>query len=179
MDGTVGEIRLFAAGFAPKNWSYCNGSLIAIRSNTALFSILGTVYGGDGKTTFGLPNLAGRVALGVGQGPGLSTYTAGDIAGVNSVTLTIAEIPPHTHASSGTVIVPAYSDEGDTNVPTGNVLAAKATMYSTVGGDAFLKPAPFNVTTGVFGNGQPLSLNQPSLGMNYIICMFGTFPQRQ
>lgn len=179
MDGTVGEIRLFAAGFAPKNWSYCNGSLIAIRSNTALFSILGTVYGGDGKTTFGLPNLAGRVALGTGQGPGLSYYDAGSMSGVNSVTLTIAEIPPHIHTSTASVIVPAYSDEGDTNVPTGNVLAAKSTMFSTGGGDTALKPVPFSVTTGLFGNGQPLSLNQPSLGMNYIICMFGTFPQRQ
>lgn len=179
MDGTVGEIRLFAATFAPKNWSYCNGSLIAIRSNTALFSILGTVYGGDGTTTFGLPNLAGRVALGVGQGPGLSYYTAGEMSGANSVNLTIAEIPPHTHASSGTVLVPAYSDEGDTNVPTGNVLSAKSTMFSTGDGDTALKPVPFIVTTGVVGNGQPLSLNQPSLGMNYIICMFGTFPQRQ
>lgn len=179
MDGTVGEIRLFAAGFAPKNWSYCNGSLIAIRSNTALFSILGTVYGGDGKTTFGLPNLAGRVALGVGQGPGLSYYAAGEMSGANSVTLTIAEIPPHIHGSSGNVIVPAYSDEGDTNVPTGNILAAKSTMYSTGGGDTNLKPVSFSVATGIFGNNQPLPLNQPSLGMNYIICMFGTFPQRQ
>jgi len=179
MDGTVGEIRLFSASYAPKNWSYCNGSLIAIRSNTALFSILGTSYGGDGTTTFGLPNLAGRVALGVGQGPGLSNYVIGEMSGANNITLTIAEIPPHTHASSGTVLVPAYSDEGDTNVPTGNVLAAKATMFSTVGADTALKPVAFNVTTALTGNGQPLSLNQPSLGMNYIICMFGTFPQRQ
>lgn len=180
MEGTIGEIRLFAAAFAPLNWSYCDGSLIAIRSNTALFSILGTVYGGDGKTTFGLPNLKGRVALGNGQGPGLSFYSLGQSGGANNVTLTIAEIPPHTHTATGNVTVPAYSDEGDTNVPTGNVLAAKGTMYSTVGGDTTLKATPtFPVTTGLAGNGQPLSLNQPSLGMNYIICMYGNFPQRQ
>lgn len=179
MEGTIGEIRLFAASFAPKNWSYCNGALIQIRSNTALFSILGTTYGGDGRTTFGLPDLKGRVALGAGQAPGLSFYNLGEMGGANSVTLTIAEIPPHTHVANGNVTVTAFSDEGNSNVPTGNILAAKSTMYSTAGGDTNLKPVPFDVTTGFSGNGQPLSLNQPSLGMNYVICLFGAFPPRQ
>lgn len=180
MEGTVGEIRLFAATFAPSNWSYCDGKLIAIRSNTALFSILGTTYGGDGQVTFGLPDLKGRVALGVGQGPGLSFYNLGESGGANSVTLTVNELPPHNHVAAASVSVPAYSDEGDTDVPTGHVLAAKTGMFNTTGGDTNMKAsAPFNVTTSFTANGgQPLSLNQPSLGMNYLICLFGEFPRR-
>ncbi|SNR47376.1 phage tail protein [Flavobacterium sp. ov086] len=178
MEGTIGEIRLFAGSFAPRNWSYCNGNLIAIQSNTALFSILGTYYGGNGTTSFGLPDLRGRVALGNGQGPGLSDYSLGDMAGASSISLTVAEIPPHTHISTANIAVPAYSDEGDANTPTGNVLAAKASMFSTGGVDTNLKPIPYPVTVSLAGNGQPLGLNQPSIGMNYIICMYGNFPSR-
>jgi microcystin-dependent protein len=178
MEGTVGEIRLFAGSYAPKNWSFCNGVLIAIQSNTALFSILGTNYGGDGSRTFGLPDLRGRVALGNGQGPGLSDYSLGEMAGASSITLTIAQIPPHTHISTANIAVPAYSDEGDTATPNGNVLAAKAGMFSTEGIDTSLKAIPYPVAVGLTGNNIPLQLNQPSLGMNYIICLFGEFPQR-
>jgi len=178
MDGTIGEIRLFATSFAPRNWSYCDGSIIQIRSNTALFAILGTTYGGDGQTTFALPDLKGRVALGNGQGPGLSSYTLGQKSGANSVTLTTAQIPPHTHISSATIAIPAYSDEGDVNTPAGNVLAAKSGMFSNAGVDTALKPAPYSVAVSVTGNNQPLQLSQPSIGMNYIICMFGDFPPR-
>lgn len=178
MEGTIGEIRLFAASFAPKNWSYCNGALIPIQSNSALFSILGTYYGGNGTTTFALPDLRGRVALGPGQGPGLSDYSLGEMAGSSSINLTIAEIPPHTHVSSANIAVPAYSDEGDAATPNGNVLAAKSGMFSTEGVDTTLKPIPYPVAVSITGNNQPLGLNQPSIGMNYIICMFGDFPQR-
>ncbi|TPG40840.1 phage tail protein [Flavobacterium pectinovorum] len=178
MEGTIGEIRLFAGNFAPRNWSYCNGALVAIQSNTALFSILGTYYGGNGTTSFGLPDLRGRVALGAGLGPGLSDYSIGDIAGSSSITLTTAEIPPHTHISSANVVVSAYSDEGDVNTPNGNVLAAKTGMFSSGGADTSLKPIPYPVAVSLAGNNQPLQLNQPSIGMNYIICMYGAFPYR-
>ncbi|MDX6183220.1 tail fiber protein [Flavobacterium sp. Fl-77] len=179
MEGTIGEIRLFAATFAPRDWSYCDGSLIQIRSNTALFSILGTNYGGDGQNTFALPDLRGRTALGTGQGPGLSYYALGQKSGVNNVTLTNAQLPSHTHVCTSNVTISAYSDEGDSNSPTGNVLAAKAAMYSTIAGDTAMKAAPFSVAVSVAGSSQPLPLNQPSLGLNYIICMFGIFPSRQ
>ncbi|MBE8728301.1 phage tail protein [Flavobacterium hungaricum] len=178
MEGTVGEIRLFAGGFAPKNWAYCNGALIQIRSNTALFSILGTTYGGNGSTTFGLPNLAGRAAVGAGQGPGLSNYDLGQSAGAVSVTLNTTQIPPHTHVSSAVISLPAYSDEGNAATPAGNVLASRAGMFSTLAVDTVMKGAPYTVAVSVTGNNVPLPLSQPSLGMNYIICMFGIFPSR-
>jgi len=178
MEGTVGEIRLFAANFAPRNWAFCNGSLLQIRSNTALFSILGTYYGGDGRTTFGLPDLRGRVVLGAGQSPGLSFYDQGQIGGTSSVTLSEANLPPHTHISTAAVSLPAYSDEGNADTPSGNILASKASMYSDEVGDSKMKPTTYPVTVNFSGSGNPLPLNQPSLGMNYIVCMFGEFPQR-
>lgn len=178
MDGTIGEIRLFAANFAPRNWQYCNGMLLAIRSNTALFSLFGTVYGGDGVTTFGLPNLAGRSAVGVGQGPGLSYYQQGEMIGANSVTLTMQNLPAHTHSVSGSVVIPAYSDEGDSGTPAGNVLAAKPAMYSDQGSDSTTRTLPLALQIGTAGSGNALTLVQPSLGMNYIVCLYGVFPQR-
>ncbi|RZJ88572.1 MAG: phage tail protein [Chryseobacterium sp.] len=178
MDGTIGEIRLFAAGFVPKNWSYCNGSLLAIRSNTALFSILGTTYGGDGMTTFAVPNLAGRSAVGAGQGSGLSYYSLGDIPGTNSVPLTVMNLPAHTHTAAGSIVIPAYSEEGDSGTPSNNVLAAKGSMYSTQPSDSTTLPIPLSLQVGVAGGTTPLGITQPSLGMNYIICMYGEFPMR-
>ncbi|OUD34624.1 phage tail protein [Flavobacterium sp. FPG59] len=181
MEGTIGEIRLFAATFAPKNWSYCDGSLIQIRSNTALFSILGTNYGGDGQNTFALPDLKGRTALGAGQGqePGLSYYALGQKSGFNSVSLNNNQLAPHTHTCVSNVVIPAYSDEGNSNSPSGNVLAAKSAMYSSVAGDTSMKATPFNVVVSATGNNLPLSINQPSIGLNYIICLYGIFPSRQ
>ncbi len=178
MDGTIGEIRLFAANFAPKSWQYCNGALLAIRSNTALFSLLGTTYGGDGVTTFGLPNLAGRSAVGVGQGPGLSYYDLGEMTGTNSVTLTMANLPAHTHVLSGNVVIPAYSDEGDSGTPANNILASKASMYSNQGTDSTTRPVPLSLQVGISGGNNALTLVQPSLGMNYIICLYGVYPSR-
>lgn len=178
MEGTIGEIRLFAANFAPRDWSYCNGALIAIRTNTALFSILGTTYGGDGKVTFGLPNLSGRSAVGAGQGPGLSYYDLGETTGTNNTTLTIANLPPHTHTAGGNIVIPAYSEEGNSASPTGNVLASKGAMYSTLPSDSSTLATPLNIQVGVAGGSAPVNITQPSLGMNYIICMYGVFPSR-
>ncbi|MDR6517328.1 phage tail protein [Chryseobacterium camelliae] len=178
MDGTIGEIRLFAANFAPRNWQYCNGMLLAIRSNTALFSLFGTVYGGDGVTTFGLPNLAGRSAVGVGQASGLSYYQQGKLYGTNSVTLTMQNLPAHTHTVSGNVVIPAYSDEGDSGTPANNVLAAKSAMYSDQGSDSTTRTMPLALQIGTAGSSDALTFVQPSLGMNYIVCLYGVFPQR-
>jgi len=178
MDGTIGEIRLFAANFAPKYWGYCDGSLLAIRSNTALFAILGTTYGGDGKTTFGLPNLMGRSAVGAGQGPGLSYYNLGESAGANTVTLNMTNLPAHTHVATGSIVIPAFSEEGDSGSPSNNVLASKPSMYSSQGSDSTTKPIPLSLQIGTAGGNTPLSINQPSIGINYIICMMGIFPQR-
>ena len=178
MEGTIGEIRLFAGSFAPANWAYCTGAIIQIRSNTALFSILGTTYGGNGTVTFALPDLAGRTALGAGQGQGLSLYSLGEQAGAASVTLNVTQIPPHTHVSSAVIKIPAYADEGNVDTPTNNVLASKPNMFSNSATDTTMKATTYNVNVGPTGTNVPLSLNQPTIGMNYIICMFGIFPSR-
>jgi microcystin-dependent protein len=178
MEGYVGEIRHFAANFAPRNWAFCMGQIVAIQSNTALFSLIGTTYGGNGSSTFQLPNLGGRVAVGVGQGPGLSDYFLGEIGGVNAVSLNSTQLPPHTHTSVATVTVPSYGDDGDVSTPDGNTLAAKPKMYSTQAGDDSMKEISFNVSTSIAGQGQPISVTQPTIGMNYIICLVGIFPAR-
>ncbi len=178
MEGTIGEIRLFAASFAPREWSFCNGGLIPISSNTALFSVLGTTYGGDGIKTFALPNLNGRTAIGAGHAPGLSPYPLGQISGASTLTLTAANLPPHTHETSAAVALPVYSESGNANTPSGNILAAKANMYSREAPDTSLVPASFNVQIAGSGNSIPLNITQPYLGMNYIICLYGQYPQR-
>lgn len=178
MEGTIGEIRLFAATFAPTDWAYCNGSILAIRSYTALFAILGTTYGGDGRVTFGLPNLAGRSALGAGQGPGLSHYDLGETKGVNAVTLNVSNLPVHTHTATGTIAIPASSQDGDSDTPSNNMVAAKDSMYTSQAGDSSTKPTALTLQVGVSGENIPLKINQPSLGMNYIICLYGVFPPR-
>lgn len=177
MEGTIGEIRLFAASFAPRSWWYCDGTLLPIRSNTALYSILGTTYGGDGVSTFGLPNLIGRSVVGQGQGP-VTYYNLGVVMGSNTVGLTMANLPPHTHAVSGGVMIPASSKPGDSGVPTNNILASKDGMYSTEPGDSTTKSAPMTLQVGVAGSSNPISIMQASMGMNYIICLAGDFPAR-
>ncbi|KAF2339702.1 phage tail protein [Flavobacterium nitrogenifigens] len=178
MEGTVGEIRHFAANFVPRSWASCNGQILPIQRYTALFSIIGTVYGGNGSTTFGLPDFVGRVAIGFGNGNGLTPYELGEMAGTNGSTLTLSNLPIHNHTAAATIKIPAYSDTGDSGTPDGNVLAAKASMYSTLPGDTTLKAASFTVTTGRTGDNVPLSIMQPSIGMNYIICLEGAFPSR-
>jgi len=178
MEGTIGEIRLFASNFAPRNWWYCDGTLIAIRSNTALFAILGTTYGGDGKVTFALPDLRGRSAIGAGQGNGLSYYDLGQMGGTHTTVLTSLNLPMHTHTATANVVVPAYADGGDKNTPTNNHLAGLTGMYTSDPTDSFLKQNNVNLATTVTGGTSPLNFSQPYLGMNYIICMTGVFPAR-
>lgn len=179
MDGTIGEIRQFAANFAPRNWAFCNGQIVAIQSNTALFSILGTTYGGNGTTNFALPNLAGRVIIGPGTGPGTSDYVIGETGGANTIALTTQNLPAHTHGATATVTVPSYGDDGNTNTPDRNALAAKPNMYSTLAGEDSMKQVSFSVTLSPAGGpGNPISIMQPTIGINYIICLYGNFPAR-
>src|ERR1700719_3340863 len=117
----IGEIRMFGGNFAPRNWALCNGQLLLISQNTALFSILGTTYGGNGTTTFGLPNLQGRVPIHWGSGAGLSTYAPGQTAGAESVTLLQSNLPPHSHA------VNAIASGGNQASPAGTVPAIEST----------------------------------------------------
>ncbi len=166
-DPFVGEIRLFAGDFAPRGWAFCQGQLLPISQNTALFSLLGTTYGGDGRTTFALPDLRGRVPVGFGQGPGLSNYSLGQKSGAETVTLNPSQIPSHLHAVENLSELPYKSSPADKS--DSKVLVTGSTAGST---------GVNTVKTGSAGGSQPHSIVQPVLGMNYIIALQGIFPSR-
>lgn len=186
MEGTIGEIRMFAGNFAPKTWAFCSGQIVNIASNTALFSILGTTYGGNGTTTFALPDLRGRMAVGQGTGPGLNTITLGQQGGTETVTLTTGNMPAHTHVGagnfSGSWAMPASSDGGGAT-PTGNIIATPGSNMFDPNSDAQLAAAPISGNLGnpviqPSGGGAPFSVLGPYLAVYYIICQFGIFPSR-
>lgn len=180
MTGVLAYVTPFAGNFAPRSWAQCAGQLLAISTNTALFSLLGTNYGGDGRVTFGLPDLRGRAVVGVGQGPGLSDYDLGQMGGDESVTLLPTQIPIHTHTIQLGVTPGCSSSNGSTNNPNNCVyapLSSGAMAFSSVGSQKML---PYNATvnTGIAGQGLPFSNRNPFLALTYIICMQGVFPAR-
>ncbi len=167
----IGEVKLFAGNFAPRDWAFCDGQLLPIAQNTALFSILGTTYGGDGRTTFGLPDLRGRVAVGPRNGSGLSDYSLGQKTGNESTVLNTSQLPAHSHT------VNAVSELGTSNEPSDKYLAQTGLFdneYSDVATDVQLNSNMIGTT----GNNVPIDVRQPSLSINYIICLFGTYPPR-
>lgn len=179
-DPFLGQITLLACNFPPYNWMMCQGQLLPIRQYSALFSLLGTAYGGDGQNTFGLPDLRGRVPIGQGQGPGLENYTMGETGGIEGVTLTTATIPPHNHG------LQAYTGTGTTVTPTGALTAegvakgghsgsTKMYLYNSAAPNVALAMRQVNPATG--GN---LSHNnlQPLLALNWCISLGGIFPSR-
>lgn len=171
MDPFLGEIRIFTGNFPPKGWAFCNGQLMSISQNTALFSLLGTFYGGDGKSTFALPNLQGSVPLGQGQGPGLTDRVLGETGGAATVTLLTTEMPAHTHT------VNAVAEPGDGTSPSNDLWAASVLrdrQYATGSPTATMSPTAINVA----GGSQPHNNMQPYLGLNFIIALQGVFPQR-
>jgi microcystin-dependent protein len=168
----IGEITLFAGNFAPRGWAFCNGQLLSIAQNTALFSILGTTYGGNGQTTFALPDLRGRVPIHPGQGPGLSNYQLGQVGGSENVTLLSTQMPAHTHP------VNAVASGGNQASPAGNLPAIESTGTSK---DYSSAPAtgPMSASMiGATGGGQPFPIVQPYECINYIIATQGIFPSR-
>jgi microcystin-dependent protein len=179
MEGTIGEIRMFAANFAPRNWALCQGQLLAIASNNALFAILGTTYGGDGRTTFALPDLRGRAPIGSGQGPGLSNYRLGQKGGQQDTTLTVLNLPSHTHTATGSVHPGAFNGRGIfVDTPAGNYPASGTETIYGKPPNANLGESQASITIGITGGSQYFNIQQPLLGMNYIICLFGIFPSR-
>lgn len=164
----VGEIRLFAGNFAPAGWAICDGTLQIISENETLFQLIGTTYGGDGQSTFGLPDLRGRIPIHQGAGPGLSARTLADSGGSETVTLLPAQIPAHAHA------VLASTNTGTSSSPEANVLSQSpsVTMYRV--GAATQSLAPAAVVS--VGGSQPHENRQPYLGLSYIISLFGIFP---
>ncbi len=185
--GTIGEVALFASNFAPRNWALCQGQLLAINSNQALFSILGTTYGGDGRTTFGLPDYRGRVPLGLRQGPGLPNYAGGQRGGQQTVQLDQTQIPAHTHAQAAGNLTPtlranAGATMGNRTGPgPANVLASvpNTNIYSSSDGALVaIDGTSMTSTLGNAGSNQAHENRQPLLGLNYIICLQGIFPSR-
>lgn len=179
MNPFIGEIVMFGGNFAPRQWAFCDGQLLAISSNTALFSILGTTYGGDGRTTFALPDLRSRVAVHPGHGPGLSSYTLGERGGREQVTLTQNEMPSHNHfaASNADIHVNETGGEDD---PEGNFLGGGLGVYSasTNGNKMSGGAATTSTALAATGGSLPFNIEQPFLATNYIICLFGVYPSR-
>ena len=179
MEGFIGEIRLFAPSFAPQFWAFCNGQILAINQNQALFSILGTTYGGNGVSTFALPDLRGKAPIGVGQGPGLSNYILGQQTGTSVNTLTGSNLPPHNHTITGTINMRTTSILADSESPGGNYFANDGTTkFDAQNDNVTMKPAIVNLAAGNPGTAGSVNNMMPYMAINYIICLTGTFPSR-
>ena len=182
----LSEIALFAFGFAPRGWAACNGQLLPINQNQALFSLLGTTYGGDGNVNFALPDLRGRVPLGFGQGPG-APYVLGETGGSEAATLTVAHLPQHVHpidASGLTATAACTNATANLRSPVGGIPAMEATgvtaTYSSAAPDANMKggAVTVTVTAAATGGGQAHENRQPFLALTYCIALQGVFPSQ-
>jgi microcystin-dependent protein len=170
-DPFVAEIRIFPFNFAPRGWAWCDGQLLPISQNTALFSLLGTTYGGDGKSNFALPGLQGRAPMHPGQGPGLSLHDLGETGGSETVTLLVSELPSHAHALRANVL-----DVGDTNV-----VSAAASFAQSSGGTLYQAAANTTLADQALtpvGGDQPHNNLQPYLTLYFCIALQGVFPPR-
>lgn len=171
MDPFIGELKLVPYNFPPRGWAFCQGQILSIAQNTALFSLLGTMYGGNGTTTFALPDLQGRAVLHPGQGPGLTPYTQGEEGGEENHVLISTEMPVHTHP------VGVNSGNANTTIAGGNTLAVATGTVGAIYGNTPNATMPANAI-GFQGNTQPHDNRQPYLGLNYVIALQGIFPQR-
>jgi microcystin-dependent protein len=179
MEGTLAEIRMFAGNFAPRGWMLCQGQLLSIAQWTAVFALVGTTYGGNGQTTFGIPDFRGRTALGTGQGPGLPNVDLGEMAGSTSVTLLTNNLPIHNHAITGTVTPQANNDTAGLNPdPTARRLASSNIFTGNNGDLVNMASDAVALTAGPSGGNQPTDITSPYLGIQYIFCVEGIFPTR-
>jgi microcystin-dependent protein len=170
----IGQIQMFGFNFPPRGWAHCNGQLLSISSNTALFSLLGTTFGGDGRTSFGLPDLRGRIAKHVGSGPGLSMVTWGQKGGAESASLSVNNLPPHNHAAT----LHATSANGNQEGPGGRILAHdnREDQYSDAAPNITMNAT--SITTANVGGGQAVQIRNPYLGIYHSIALTGIFPSR-
>ena len=178
MEGTLAVVTMVAYDFAPRNWASCNGQILPIAQNTALFSLLGTTYGGNGQTTFALPNLRGRAPVSSGTSSLGSTYTLGEVSGTESITMTTNSMPAHNHSGAVNLALGASSVAAfDSNVEGKNLGSGMANAYSTNDNTNLAAPT-YQATVGVAGSSQAFSILSPYLAVNFIICMQGIFPSR-
>lgn len=179
MDPIMGTVIMFSGNFPPSGWAFCDGSLRSIAQESALFSILGTTYGGDGQTTFALPDLRGRVPVGVGNGPGVNSVVQGETGGARTTTLTVANMPAHRH----NVGLRAETALGDNSDPTGRMLAftsgtANNRIFAADTPAQEVAMHPNSISEQTIGAGQPFENMQPYLGSNFIIATEGIYPSR-
>lgn len=176
MEPFIGQIMMFAGNFAPRGWALCNGQLLPIAQNTALFSILGTTYGGDGKTTFALPDLRGRFPMSSGNGPGLTPRPLGEKSGSESVTLTVANMPAHNHSLSGN------AEDGTSSSPEGGLLSAvsasDASNIPRIYGQSTRVVPLAASSVGATGGSQPVGTMPPFEVVNFMIALEGIYPSR-
>ena len=168
MEPFIGQIQPFGFNFAPRGWAKCDGQLLSISSNTALFSLLGTTYGGDGRTTFGLPDLRGRSIVHAGNGPGLTNITQGQKSGAEQVTLSTNNMPSHNHT------VAVSNEDGEEADPTNRVIAANAASFNDDGSGATLKTSSVSTV----GGSQAFGIRSPYIGINVCIALQGIYPSR-
>jgi microcystin-dependent protein len=178
MEGTLAEIRMFAGNFAPRGWQFCNGQLLPISQWTAVFALVGTTYGGNGQTTFGIPDLRGRVAVGTGNGAGLPSVVLGEMSGTNTTTLLSTNLPPHNHQVVGNITPRANLDLGTLDSTENAFPAGSNSKPYSATADTNMQPIPVSLPTTIAGNNQPVSVMQPYLGINNIFCVEGIFPSR-
>lgn len=176
----IAEIRIFAGNFAPRGWAFCQGQLLPIAQNTALFSLIGTTYGGDGRTTTALPDLQGRAAMHPGRGPGLTARRLGEKIGVETVTLNDTQIPSHTHSITGGVSIGVNTSAATTNEASGNVLGQGSNIYnnSAVEAGESLGGVSQNFATQNVGGNLAHNNMQPFLTLSFIIALVGLYPSR-
>lgn len=174
MDAYIGTIMPMGFGFAPRNWATCSGQILAISTNTALFSLLGTTFGGDGRATFGLPDLRGRMVVGQGQGTGLSPVQWGQIGGNDDISLNLNQLPSHSHV----VTAKANGLSSNSNDPANAYLGGgTVTMYDNAWDGSTVMNSQC-VVAGPSGGNVPMQIRNPYLGMYYCICQYGIFPSR-
>lgn len=183
-DAAIGEIRMFAGNYAPENWALCNGGTLPINGNEALYSLIGTVYGGDGRTTFGLPDLRGRIPVNQGTSAQGSTYALGQAGGLEMVSLTTANLPSHTHnfmvsTADGTVVSPSQNYLAAPVVQPTITTNNKSLVFYQPDTPSEVKAALKATAIGNAGYSQPHENRMPYISINYIICLVGIFPTLQ
>jgi len=182
MEPFIGQVQAFGFNFPPRGWAHCDGQLLPISQYSALFSLLGTTFGGDGRTTFGLPDLRGRVAVHPGTGPGLPTVRWGERSGSPTTSIAVSNLPPHNHSAVATAQAYGTNGYGDSELPEANSWARRSRDrdYSTAAPDVAMSAGSVSVTVDVgnTGGGVPINNMQPYLGIYHSIALQGVFPSR-